>query len=76
MSNNCLTRSPIPGQNVCTTKVIVLSASFTSMSNTPTSTQINAVQQISVMANLLWTLQRDAKEQAMAYLKNVAGLDF
>ncbi len=51
-------------------------APSTSMSDTSTLTQVDAVQQISVVANLLWTLQGDAKEQAMTYLKDVAGLDF
>ncbi len=67
---------PVPGQNVCTTKVIAPSAPFTSMSDTFTLTQVNTIQQISVVANLLQTWQGDAKEQAMAYLKDVAGLDF
>ncbi len=46
------------------------------MSDTSTSTQVDAIQQISAMANLLRTLQGDAKEQAMTYLKDVANLDF
>ncbi len=54
MSNDYPMCGPIPGRNVCTTKVIVPGAPSTSMSNTSTSTQVNAVQQISVVANLLW----------------------
>ncbi len=76
MFNDCPTRGSVPGQNICTTKVIAPGAPPTSMSNTSISTQVDAVQQISVVANLLRTLQGDVKEQAMAYLKDVAGLDF
>ncbi len=76
ISNDCPMHDPVPGWNVCITKVIAPCAPSTSMFNTSTSTQVDAVQQISVMTNLLWTLQGDAKEQAIAYLKDVISLDF
>ncbi len=76
MSNDCPTCGPVSGRNICTIEVIVPGAPSTFMSDTSTSTQVDAVQQISVVTNLLWTLQGNAKEQAMAYLKDVASLDF
>lgn len=48
----------------------------TSPANTTPASSADAVQQISNMAAMLRGLQGDDKAQALAYLKDVAGLDF
>lgn len=81
MSANCPNRSGpsalVPSRTIRTADTSVAPAAIpTSSSDTAPASSADAIQQISNAANLLRSLQGDEKAQALAFLKDVAGLDF
>lgn len=78
ISRNCPTRTtpgtPQSTRNIRATDVATSSPSTDTAA--PVTDSTNAIAQISAVANLLRGLQGEDKEQAVACLRDVAGLDF
>ena len=78
ISRNCPTRTtpgtPQSTRNIRATDVATSSPSTDTTA--PVTDSTNAIAQISAVANLLRGLQGEDKEQAVACLRDVAGLDF
>lgn len=80
MSRDCPNRSgpsaPTPSRTIRAADTSAVNTAVPTSSDTVPASSADAIQQISNAANLLRGLQGDDKAQALAFLKDVAGLDF